>query len=541
MMAKADSLIDQMVGGRFRVQSLLGEGGMGEVYKGRHEPLGDTVAIKVLKKEHAKDERMVARFRREARSTSRVQHRNVVSIFDMGQLDDGRLYLVMEYIKGRSLVEILDEEGALSVERAVRLSVQIADAMAAAHSMGIMHRDLKPENIVVINTPEGEHVKVLDFGLARMVENNAPEDKITMSGEVFGTPVYMSPEQCFGETLSYPTDVYSFGACFFELLTGEPPFEGNNIVAIMLAHKNQAPRVPSEVYPDNQIPPELDAFVLRCLSKTAAERYPTGVELARELRHVQDLITKRKLGAPADIQAQRRVNTTELNSVGTGQSLTPEAVQSMIRDRLRSQLRTVLDGLRRAQVVSPGISLNMAQVSTLEDEITRMSQAEGAFVNQIIELENHTRQRAGQLRLAVQDLSYDRELLSRQLALNPHLRCADLVQIFPYLDPSSAPESGRELMEDITFQIMELEKRISEILGQLDTGRNQMRARLEQMRADRVRLEADIESMVEAIIWELVNPNAMARYQVDSQLRVELQTLDNYYKDLYHSPVPTQH
>ncbi|MBU1244985.1 serine/threonine protein kinase, partial [Myxococcota bacterium] len=200
MMAKADSLIDLIVGGRFRVQSLLGEGGMGEVYLGRHEPLGDMVAIKVLKKEHAKDERMVARFRREARSTSRVQHRNVVAIFDMGQLDDGRLYLVMEYIKGRSLVEILDEEGALSVERAVRLSVQIADAMAAAHSMGIMHRDLKPENIVVINTPEGEHVKVLDFGLARMVENNAPEDKITMSGEVFGTPVYMSPEQCFGES-----------------------------------------------------------------------------------------------------------------------------------------------------------------------------------------------------------------------------------------------------------------------------------------------------------------------------------------------------
>ncbi len=539
MMAKAESLIDQMVGGRFRVQSLLGEGGMGEVYKGRHEPLGDTVAIKVLKKEHAKDERMVARFRREARSTSRVQHRNVVSIFDMGQLDDGRLYLVMEYIKGRSLVEILDEEGALSVERAVRLSVQIADAMAAAHSMGIMHRDLKPENIVVLDTPEGEHVKVLDFGLARMVENNAPEDKITMSGEVFGTPIYMSPEQCFGETLSYPTDVYSFGACFFELLTGEPPFEGNNIVAIMLAHKNQQPRVPSTVYPDNKIPPELDAFVLKCLSKTAAERFPTGLELARELRHVQDLITKRRLGAPAGILAQRRATTTELNSVGTGQSLTPEAVQSMIRDRLRSQLRTVLDGLRRTQLISPGISLNMAQVSTLEDEITRMSQAEGAFVNQIIELENHTRQRAGQLRLAVQDLSYDRELLSRQLALNPNLRCTELTQIFPYLDPTSAPESGRELMADISFQVMELEKRISEILGQLDVSRNQMRVQLEQMRAARAQLESDTESMVEAIIWEMINPTAMSHYQIDPQLMVELQTLENYYNEMYHSPVPT--
>lgn len=538
MMAKAESLIDQIVGGRFRVQSLLGEGGMGEVYKGRHEPLGDTVAIKVLKKEHAKDERMVARFRREARSTSRVQHRNVVSIFDMGQLDDGRLYLVMEYIKGRSLVEILDEEGALPVERALRLSVQIADAMAAAHSMGIMHRDLKPENIVVIHTPEGEHVKVLDFGLARMVENNAPEDKITMSGEVFGTPVYMSPEQCFGETLSYPTDVYSFGACLFELLTGEPPFEGNNIVAIMLAHKNQSPRTPSAVYPDNHIPPELDALVLKCLSKTQTERFPTGVELARELRHVQDLLTKRKMGAPADIQALRRTTTTELNSVGTGASLTPEAVQSMIRDRLRGQLRCVLDGLRRFQVVSPGVSINMAQVSTLEDEITKRSQQEGAFVNQILELENHTRARAGQLRLAVQDLSFDRELLSRQLALNPHLRCAELTQIFPYLDPASAPATGRELLEDVTFQIMELEKRISELLAELETTRNRMRAELEQMRAGRVQLESDTESLVEAIIWEIVNPAAMARYQVDSQLRVELQTLDNYYKDMYHSPMP---
>jgi chromosome segregation ATPase len=210
----------------------------------------------------------------------------------------------------------------------------------------------------------------------------------------------------------------------------------------------------------------------------------------------------------------------------------------MIRDRLRNQLRTVLDAMRRAQMVSPGISLNMAQVSTVEDEITRMAQAEGGFVNQIIELENHTRARAGQLRLAVQDLSYDRELLSRQLAFNPHLRCAELTQIFPYLDPASAPESGRELMEDITYQIMEIEKRISEILGQLEETRNQMRARLEQMRADRARLDADTESMVEAIIWEIVNPAAMSRYRVDSALMVELQTLENYYKDMYHSPVP---
>ena len=536
MSSSSDSLVNQLVGGRFRVLGLLGEGGMGEVYKGQHEPLGDIVAIKVLKKEHAKDERMVARFRREARSTSRVQHRNVVSIFDMGQLDDGRLYLVMEFISGKSLVDILDEEGALPVERAVRLGVQVADAMAAAHSMGIMHRDLKPENIVLLNTPEGEHVKVLDFGLARMVENTAPEDKITMSGEVFGTPIYMSPEQCFGETLNFTTDVYSFGASFFELLTGEPPFEGNNIVAIMLAHKNQQPRVPSEVYPENKIPPELDQIVLKCLSKNQADRFPSGVELARELRHVQDLMTKRKAGAPADIQAQRRLSNYDLNIVGAGQSLTPGEVQSMIRGRLRAQLRTVLDGLRRFQMVSPGISLGMAQVSTHEDEISQLVQKENAFVNQIVELENHTRQRAGQLRLAVQDLSYDRELLYRQLLLNPQLRCCELVQIFPYLDVSSAPEYGRDLMEDVAFQVMELEKRISEILSQLEAQRNQMRAELENIRVQRQHLESNIESMVEAIIWELVNPTTMSRYQVDSQLSVELQTLESYFREMYNSP-----
>ncbi len=533
MAVSGDSLINHIVGGRFRILDMLGEGGMGEVYRGCHEPLGDTVAIKVLKKEHAKDERMVARFRREARSTSRVQHRNVVGIFDMGQLDDGRLYLVMEYISGKSLVDILDEQGALPVNRALRLAVQIADAMAAAHSMGIMHRDLKPENIVILDTPEGEHVKVLDFGLARMVENNLPEDKITMSGEVFGTPVYMSPEQCFGEELSFPTDVYSFGALFFEMLTGEPPFEGNNIVAIMLAHKNQMPRVPSAVYPENGIPAELDQIVLKCLMKNQGDRFPTGLELARELRHVQDLITKRKAGAPVDIQAQRRAATSELGAVGAGYSLTPGEVRSMVRGRLRTQLRKVLEGLRRSQMVSPGISLGMAQVSTHEDEITQLVQQENGMVNQILELENHTRQRAGQLRLAVQDLSYDRELLSRQLQFNPQLRCLELVQIFPYLDVGSAPEYGSELMADISFQIMELEKRISEILGQLEPKRNELRLELEKLRQKRSELEGIVESMVEAIIWEMVNPTAMSRYKVDSQLHVELQTLEQYYRDMF--------
>ncbi len=522
----------QLIGGRFRVESFIGEGGMGEVYRGIHEPLGEVVAIKVLKKEHARDERMAARFRREARSASRVQHRNVVGIFDMGQLDDGRLYLVMEYIRGRSLVDILDEEGALPVERALRLGIQIADAMAAAHGMGIMHRDLKPENIVVMDTPEGELVKVLDFGLARMVENQSAEEKITMSGEVFGTPVYMSPEQCFGEPLSYTTDVYSFGVCLFELLTGDVPFSGNNIVAIMLAQKNQTPEAPSRVYPEAGIPPELDALVLRCLSKNPAERFASGTQLAEELRHVHDVVTKRRLGAPPDIQAQRRPSA-EFSAAGVGTSLTPEAVRAMVRQRLRIQLQVVLDGLRRHQLMPPGISLNMAHVLKLEDEISTFNQQEAALISRIAELENGARNRAGQLRLAVQDLSYDRELLARQLRLNPQLRCSELTSIFPYLDVASAPTMGSELLEDITFQLMELEKRITEILQSLETERVRLRAELDALRTARSQLESDMEGLLEGLIYELVQPEAMTRYHVDAPLMAEIHTLERYFHETF--------
>lgn len=534
-MNQATSLEGQLVGGRFRIESLIGEGGMGEVYMGRHEPFGEAVAVKVIKKEHAHDERMAARFRREARSASRVQHRNVVGIFDMGQLDDGRMYLVMEYIQGRSLVEILDDEGALPVERALRLGIQIADAMAAAHGMGIMHRDLKPENIVVVDTPDGELVKVLDFGLARMVETQNADEKITMSGEVFGTPVYMSPEQCFGEPLSYTTDVYSFGACLFELLTGEPPFSGNNIVAIMLAQKNQAPRAPSAVYPDAGIPPELDALVLRCLAKNPNERFANGAQLAEELRHVQDVVMKRKLGAPADIQSQRRPSTSELPSVGAGASLTPEAVRAMVRQRLRNQLQVVLDGLRRHQLVPPGISLNMAHVLKLEDAVSEYNQQENTLVNRILELENGVRARVGQLRLAVQDLSYDRELLARQLALNPQLRCSELAGVFPYLDMASAPASGRELLEDITFQLMELEKRIAEIMQSMESERIRLREELNQLRERRLEIETGMEELLEALIYELVQPQAITNYHVDAPLMAEIHMLERYFRETFPS------
>lgn len=527
----SQTLEGQMIGGRFRVESFIGEGGMGEVYKGVHE-LGEPVAIKVLKKEHAQDERMAARFRREARSASRVQHRNVVGIFDMGQLDDGRLYLVMEYIQGRSLVEVLDEEGALPVERALRLGIQIADAMAAAHSMGIMHRDLKPENIVVMNTPEGDLVKVLDFGLARMVENQSAEEKITMSGEVFGTPVYMSPEQCFGEELSYTTDVYSFGVCLFEMLTGEVPFSGNNIVAIMLAQRNQTPPVPSHIYPEAGIPPELDALVLRCLAKKATDRFASGTQLAEELRQVYDIYTKRKLGAPTDIQMQRRPSA-EYSAAGVGASLTPEAVRAMVRQRLREQLQLVLDGLRRHQLIPPGISLNMAHVLKMEDEIATLNQQENTLINRIVELENSVRTRVGQLRLAVQDLSYDRELLARQLQLNPQLRCSELASIFPYLDITSAPQTGRELLDDVMFQLMELEKRITEILQSLETARASMRSELETVRTQRKRLEEDMEGLLEALIYELVQPEALTRYRVDAPLMAEIHTLERYFHETF--------
>jgi eukaryotic-like serine/threonine-protein kinase len=279
-----------VLAGRFRVERLLGVGGMGAVYLVRHEVLQRQVALKLLHRELLSDLGMMARFQLEARAASRIEHPCVTRVHDFGHSEDGIPYLVMEYAPGPTLAAALDEDGALSVHRALELLAQIAEGLAAAHAVDVLHRDLKPGNIVV---QAGDRVKILDFGLAKIVGADAPPS-LSTQGFLFGTPEYMSPEQVAGAKLDARTDLYSLGVLAFLLLTGREPFEGAAL-DVMTAHVKSPPPIPSVVSGRAELTPALDRLVLGCLEKNPADRIASATEVAEELRRQ---VTERE-GGPA--------------------------------------------------------------------------------------------------------------------------------------------------------------------------------------------------------------------------------------------------
>lgn len=253
------------IGGRYEIGDLIGAGGMGRVHEGYDRVLGRSVAVKVLDESRARDPRFVEAFRREARAAAALHHPNVVSVFDSGQ-EDGLRYIVMERIRGRTLREVLAEEGPLEPDRAVAIAGQIAAALAAAHHQGLVHRDIKPGNVML--TQDGS-VRVMDFGIARAVDEES-----RTGGMVLGTATYLPPEQARGRGVSPAGDVYSLGCVLYEMLTGRPPFVGENPVATVCRHVSEVPVPPSEVV--DGIPPALEALVLRAMAKEPERRFRDG-------------------------------------------------------------------------------------------------------------------------------------------------------------------------------------------------------------------------------------------------------------------------
>jgi tRNA A-37 threonylcarbamoyl transferase component Bud32 len=254
------------LGDRYELGEVLGRGGMATVYRATDTVLDRSVAVKLLAARYAGDERFVERFRREAQASARLNHPNIVSVFDTGD-QDGSHYIVMEVVEGQTLAEVMRREERLSPERSARIAGDIALALQAAHREGIVHRDVKPGNIMI--TREGE-VKVMDFGIARAAE----EDQLTQTGVVLGTAAYLSPEQSRGDPVDARSDVYSLGCVLREMLTGAPPFTGDTPVAIAYKHVHQRPEPPSA--DDPRVPPELDAVVMRALEKDPARRHPSA-------------------------------------------------------------------------------------------------------------------------------------------------------------------------------------------------------------------------------------------------------------------------
>jgi beta-lactam-binding protein with PASTA domain/predicted Ser/Thr protein kinase len=270
----------RLVGGRYEVGSVLGYGGMAEVHKGRDVRLGREVAIKILRADLARDPSFQNRFRREAQAAAGLNHPSIVAVYDTGEDDgpDGATpYIVMEYVEGQSLREVLNSEGHLPVRRAMEITADVCAALDFSHRSGIVHRDIKPGNVMI--TPTGA-VKVMDFGIARALADNAAT--VTATQAVIGTAQYLSPEQARGESVDARSDVYSTGCLLYELLTGHPPFTGDSPVAVAYQHVREVPQIPSSV--NSVVPPALDSIVMKALAKNPLNRYQTAAEMRADLQ-----------------------------------------------------------------------------------------------------------------------------------------------------------------------------------------------------------------------------------------------------------------
>ncbi len=260
------------VDGRYHIVELIGEGGMGKVYLAEHVEIGKRVALKVLHPSYSRMPDLVERFRREARAASKIGHPNIVDVTDSGSTADGSVYFVMEYLEGVELGSVIEREGALDVARALRITGQICRALAAAHREGIIHRDLKPENIYLITRGgEADIVKVLDFGIAKTTEAEAArERRLTSPGMAMGTPEYMAPEQAAGRAADARTDIYSLGAIMYEMVTGQPPYSGDNFMEILTKKATQDP--PPAITVRSELPLQVSELVTAAMARNPDER-----------------------------------------------------------------------------------------------------------------------------------------------------------------------------------------------------------------------------------------------------------------------------
>ena len=289
--AQADPYIGKTIDGRYLVEAVLGEGGMGVVYRGRHKVIDKKVAIKVLRGEMARNKEITERFLQEARAASSIGNPHIIDISDFGTMADGSTYFVMEYLSGKSLTAVMAEARPMPTARLLAIAKQIAAGLSAAHEAGIVHRDLKPDNVIILvrsspgtSASGRDFVKILDFGIAKV---GGEASRLTQAGSIFGTPHYMSPEQAAGTQVDHRTDIYALGIMLYEMASGKVPFDADNFMGILTQHMYKVAVPILALVPAPEISPGLDAIIQKCLSKKVDGRYRTMDELIHDLEKVE--------------------------------------------------------------------------------------------------------------------------------------------------------------------------------------------------------------------------------------------------------------
>ncbi len=296
----ASALLNEIIADRYRLLALLGEGGMGSVYKAEHIRMGKALALKILRGDFASEEGAVERFRAEAQIVSRLSHPHTIAVFDFGEIEDGAgFYLAMEYVPGKDLAAVLRDSGRLPELRVAQIGQQILGSLAEAHDAGIVHRDIKPGNVMLMQTRPGEDfVKVLDFGIAKLRDDGAGSPESTTSaGVIVGTPNYLAPEQARGEPLDGRSDLYAVGCLLYELAAGRPPFQAPSPMAVVSAHLHEEPPRLADLAPG--ISRRLAEVVHRALAKKPADRFPGADAMRDALLEVGEATGTRRIKRPA--------------------------------------------------------------------------------------------------------------------------------------------------------------------------------------------------------------------------------------------------
>lgn len=383
---------------RYQVVAELGHGGMGQVYLVKHLQSGRQEALKVLRPELAASPESVSRLRREARAVNRLHHPNIITMYDFGRLPDGRYYLTMEFAEGESLAKALKREGPPPVERTVDLLKQACRALDHAHKRGVVHRDLKPDNLVLADHRGAPVLKVLDFGLAKILDTLERESHITPQGSIYGTPSYMAPEQLQSDAHDERTDLYSLGCVAFELLTGQRPFHGRTI-QLVTAHLTTEPPRPSELCPDKPIPPELEALVLRCLAKRPEDRPPSAKHVLAALEAILPKPLTRKMTRHPTYAWYLAGNETTVPTLHfeVADAENPDDQLDGEREALRDAAEILLDG----GCNEVALFLAVAEVETLDREEATYNQELDALALQTRQFEQRIQAQEASLRFQI--------------------------------------------------------------------------------------------------------------------------------------------